>query len=93
MVAHAAQPSGNVLYGDDTSLVDLLDRLMAGGVVIAGDVVFSLAGIDLVSLRLQVALHSIDPSSVASALESSGLRAPTPDGSALDDSPVDEESA
>ena len=74
-----AQPSRNVLYGEDTSLVDLLDRLMAGGVVIAGDVVLSLAGVDLVSLRLQVALRSIDPTAVGSAVDGPALS-----GSALD---------
>lgn len=41
------------------SLVDLLDRLIDRGVVIKGDVVLSVAGVDLVHLGLQVALTSI----------------------------------
>src|ERR671910_3843902 len=33
---------------DDLYLVDLLDRLLAGGVVLSGEVTISLAGVDLV---------------------------------------------
>lgn len=72
-MTEAVQSRPGPLYGEDTSLVDLLDRLMAGGVVIAGDLVLSLAGIDLVSLRLQVVLRSIDPDSVGSALGATAL--------------------
>jgi hypothetical protein len=39
--------------------VDLLDRLLAGGVVIAGDVVISLAGVDLVQVRLHALIASV----------------------------------
>jgi hypothetical protein len=45
--------------GDD-SLVDLLDRLIDRGVVIKGDVVLAVAGVDLVHLRLQLALTGIE---------------------------------
>jgi Gas vesicle protein len=41
------------------SLVDLLDRLLGTGVVLAGDVVISLAGVDLVQVRLQLLISSI----------------------------------
>ena len=41
------------------ALVDLLDRLLAGGVVIAGDVVISLAGVDLVQVRLHALIASV----------------------------------
>lgn len=41
------------------ALVDLLDRLLGAGVVVAGDVVISLAGVDLVELRLHLLLTSI----------------------------------
>jgi hypothetical protein len=37
------------------ALVDLLDRLLAGGVVITGDLVISIAEVDLV----QVSLHAL----------------------------------
>jgi Gas vesicle protein len=42
--------------GDDLALVDLLDRLLDGGVVVAGDVVLSMAGVDLVYLGLRLVL-------------------------------------
>lgn len=41
---------------EDVALVDLLDRLIGGGVVVTGDVVLSLAGIDLVYLGLRLVL-------------------------------------
>lgn len=40
-----------------TSLVDLLDRLLGTGVVLAGDVTISLAGVDLVQVRLGADRH------------------------------------
>jgi hypothetical protein len=41
------------------ALVDLLDRLLGTGVVLAGDVVISLAGVDLVELRLRALLRTV----------------------------------
>lgn len=41
------------------TLVDLLDRLLAGGVVIAGDVTLSVADIDLVRVRLLALVSSV----------------------------------
>lgn len=41
------------------SLVDLLDRLLGVGVVVAGDVTISLAGIDLVTVRLRALITSV----------------------------------
>ncbi len=41
------------------SLVDLLDRLLGNGVVLAGDVVISLAGVDLVQVRLHALITSV----------------------------------
>lgn len=42
--------------GEDLALVDLVDRLIGGGVVLTGDVVLSLAGVDLVYLGLRLVL-------------------------------------
>jgi hypothetical protein len=42
-----------------TSLVDLLDRLLGTGVVVAGDVTISLAGVDLVTIRLRALISSV----------------------------------
>jgi hypothetical protein len=41
------------------SLVDLLDRLLGTGVVLAGDVVISLAGVDLVEIRLNALVTTV----------------------------------
>jgi hypothetical protein len=45
-------------YGE-IALVDLLDRLLGTGVVIAGDIVISLAGIDLVQVSLRALICSV----------------------------------
>ena len=42
-----------------TSLVDLLDRVLATGVVLSGDVTLSLAGVDLVTVRLRALITSV----------------------------------
>jgi len=50
--------------GEDVALVDLVDRLIGGGVVLVGDVVLSLAGVDLVYLGLRLVLapaHEVGP--------------------------------
>jgi gas vesicle protein GvpA/GvpJ/GvpM family len=44
---------------DRTSLVDLLDRVLATGVVLAGDVTISLAGVDLITVRLRALVSSV----------------------------------
>ncbi|MER6997130.1 gas vesicle protein [Streptomyces sp. NPDC000410] len=41
------------------ALIDLLDRLLSGGVVITGDVVLSIADIDLVRVSLRALIVSI----------------------------------
>ena len=43
----------------DVALVDLLDRLLAGGVVITGDLTISLAGVDLVHVSLRALISSV----------------------------------
>ena len=43
----------------DVALVDLLDRLLAGGVVLTGDVTISLAGVDLVRISLRALISSV----------------------------------
>ena len=45
---------------DEVALVDLLDRLLAGGVVIAGDLTISLADVDLVHISLRALISSVD---------------------------------
>ncbi|GAA2592717.1 hypothetical protein GCM10010411_27240 [Actinomadura fulvescens] len=41
------------------ALVDLLDRLLAGGVVISGDLVISIAEIDLVHVSLRALITAV----------------------------------
>jgi hypothetical protein len=41
------------------ALVDLLDRVLATGVVISGDVVLSIAGVDLVRVSLHAIVASV----------------------------------
>lgn len=48
-----------------TSLVDLLDRVVRRGAVIHGDVIISLAGVDLIRLDLRLLLHGINNSLLA----------------------------
>lgn len=54
--------AGAVLHGgrDETTLVDLLDRVIDRGVVVSGDVVLSVAGIDLVHVGLRLVLRGVD---------------------------------
>jgi gas vesicle protein GvpA/GvpJ/GvpM family len=49
-----------VLDANDTTLVDLLDKLLNKGVVLDADVVLGVAGVDLVYLRLSGLLCAID---------------------------------
>lgn len=41
------------------ALVDLLDRLLSGGVVISGDLVISIADVDLVHISLRALIMGI----------------------------------
>jgi gas vesicle protein GvpA/GvpJ/GvpM family len=58
--------TGRTLYsagrgpGRDITLLDLLDRLLEGGVVIRGQIRLAAADIDLVELELALLVASID---------------------------------
>lgn len=54
----------------EVALVDLLDRVLAGGVVISGDITLSIANVDLVVVSLRTLV-----SSVGSLLDDVGLSA------------------
>jgi hypothetical protein len=54
----SAATSGAVRY-EPIALVDLLDRVLAGGVVIVGDVRLSIADVDLVAISLQAMISSV----------------------------------
>lgn len=51
LVARTPQPH--------VALVDLLDRVLAGGVVIAGDVTLSIADVELVRISLRALVVSV----------------------------------
>jgi hypothetical protein len=53
------QTRTSVPADDRISLVDLLDRLLGTGVVLTGDVVISLAGVDLVQVQLRALVASV----------------------------------
>jgi hypothetical protein len=52
------------------ALVDLLDRVLAGGVVISGEVVLSIADVDMVVISLRTLVSSV--SSLMAVEESVG---------------------
>ncbi len=46
--------------GQQITLCETLDRVLNKGVVVAGEVIISVAGIDLIYLNLQVLLASVE---------------------------------
>ncbi len=44
----------------EVPLVDIIDRLLERGVVLAGSATIAVAGVDLIELRLSVLLASVD---------------------------------
>ena len=61
-VTSPPDPDDLVLHGgrDESTLVDLLDRVIDRGVVVSGDIVLSVAGIDLVHVGLRLVLRGVD---------------------------------
>jgi hypothetical protein len=51
----------------DVTLVDLVDRLLDKGVVVGGDIVLSIAGIDLVYVSLRALMASVDAARLLAA--------------------------
>ena len=51
------QPSP--VWAEHVALVDLLDRLLAGGVVVAGEITLSIADVDLVRISIRALVASI----------------------------------
>ena len=47
------------MTAQDVALVDLIDRLMRRGVVIAGDITLAIADIDLVQIELRALVASV----------------------------------
>ncbi|MFF5789166.1 gas vesicle protein [Streptomyces sp. NPDC012693] len=62
------------LPGRQVALVDLLDRLLSGGVVITGDIVLSIADIDLVRISLRALIVSVSSETAPSDGRDGGPR-------------------
>jgi gas vesicle structural protein len=60
MSAPTSAGTREILETADESLLDLVDNLLNRGVVVSGEVMLGLAGVDLVYLRLQAVLCSAD---------------------------------
>jgi hypothetical protein len=58
-VTRALATAPEVSVGN-VALIDLLDRLLQGGIVIQGDITLSAAEVDLVKLDLRVLVAAID---------------------------------
>jgi Gas vesicle protein len=60
--ATPARPVRNdAMAWERIALVDILDRVLAGGVVISGEVTLSIAGVDLVYVSLHALVSSVRP--------------------------------
>lgn len=59
--AHGGASAGGPHHGSgrDVALIDLVDRLLAGGVVLGGDIVLAAADIDLVRVDLRALISSV----------------------------------
>jgi hypothetical protein len=62
--ARVATGAGSVtdaaLARRDVTLVDLVDRLLGGGVVISGEITLAVADVDLVRVSLRALVASVD---------------------------------
>jgi hypothetical protein len=52
--------SETLARGREVTLVDLVDRLLGGGVVISGDITLAVADIDLVQVSLRALVASVE---------------------------------
>ncbi|MFF3753227.1 gas vesicle protein [Streptomyces sp. NPDC002018] len=55
----------SLVGGRQVALIDLLDRLLNGGAVLTGDLVLSIADVDLVHINLRAVIRSVTPDSPA----------------------------
>jgi hypothetical protein len=61
--------SGSAPVGREVALVDLLDRLLATGVVVAAEVTLSVADVDLVRISLRALVTSVRASELVEATQ------------------------
>ena len=67
-----ASSEGRVVRHQRIALVDLLDRVLARGVVITGDVTLSIADVDLVTISLRALVSSVRDAGVVPGLTENG---------------------
>lgn len=60
MTSPARRGAAEILEDADASLLDLVDNVLTKGVVIDGEILLGLAGVDLVYLRLSAVLCAAD---------------------------------
>lgn len=53
-------PQGQRPAPDETTLVDVLDRVLDRGVVLQGDLLLGVAGVDLIHVGLRLIVRSVD---------------------------------
>ncbi|MGW6563876.1 gas vesicle protein [Streptomyces sp. NPDC054975] len=73
------------LSGPPVALIDLLDRLLTGGAVLTGDLVLSIADVDLVHINLRAVIRSISGDEPAPWARAYGAGEPLVDGEPLAD--------
>ncbi|TDP94089.1 gas vesicle protein [Labedaea rhizosphaerae] len=59
MTAPLTEPATGAVAERPVALIDLLDRVLAGGVVVTGDLTLSIADVDLVRVSLRALLASV----------------------------------
>jgi len=74
------------MAANDDTLVELLDRLLHEGVVLCGDLAISVADVDLVYLRLQLVLSSVETARQVGWYRP--VRCPPPTPAAASESPL-----
>jgi hypothetical protein len=62
----------HTIVENEATLVDLLDRLLAGGVVLAGDITLAAADVDLVYVSLRALIASVATAEEKKALPRMG---------------------
>jgi hypothetical protein len=77
-VAGASHPSGEVVP-ERIALVDLLDRVLATGVVVSGEVILSIADVDLVHVSLRALISSVRAGEGGPLGEVAGLTGTAPE--------------
>lgn len=73
-LARSRQPIPPAIPHERVSLVDLLDRVLAGGVVVSGEITLSIADVDLVTISLRALLASTGALLPAATADGVGAR-------------------